>query len=123
MTEYKIEDKGQKRILIIGDKEYETIYTKRIIELIIERKGLRRAPEYFVHKEKREYLLLPLFGYLKSRAVNNLRVLEVGCSAGQFTELLNEHDCIGEIYSFDIDKVLVEVTKAKVEDLKLKKVK
>lgn len=123
MEEYQIKENAGKRILVVGDKSYDTVYSKRIIELIIERKGLKRAPEYFVHKQKRNYLLSPLFAYLDSQKLKDLRVLEVGCSAGQFTELLNEQSCIGEIYAYDVDKLLVEVTRIKTEELKLKKVR
>ena len=123
MKDYKIEDTGSKRVLVIDGNRYETIYSKKVIELVIERKGLERAPEYFVHKENREYLFAPLFKYLTSKKGKDLKVLEVGCSAGQFTELLNEQASIGEIYCYDIDKIMVEVTKTKVEELGLKKVK
>jgi ubiquinone/menaquinone biosynthesis C-methylase UbiE len=123
MSEYQIIQRQDKRILIINGKEYETMYSKRIIELIIKRKGLARTPEYFVHKEKRKNLLMPLFDYLESQGLRNLKVLEVGCSAGQFTELLNEQDSIEEIYSYDVDRLLTEVTRIKVDELGLKKVK
>lgn len=121
--DYQIIDSGDKRILIFGGNRYETVYSRKLIELIIERKGLARTPEYFVHKEKREYLLLPLFNYLNSHGYKGLRLLEVGCSGGQFTELLNKQDCFSQIYSYDIDKLLVEVTKTKVDELGLNKVK
>jgi S-adenosylmethionine-dependent methyltransferase len=120
---YSVEDKGDHRLLIIGEKSYKTKYSKRIIDLIIERKGLTRAPEYFVHKDKRNKFLTPLFNYLKEENLKGLRILEVGCSAGHFTELLNETPSIKEIYSFDIDKIFVDITKLKVAELKLEKVK
>ena len=123
MSEYQIQDNGDKRALIVGNKTYETVYSKKIIELIIKRKGLKKTPEYFRHKDKRSYYLSPLFDYLKSAGLKNLKVLEVGCSAGQATELLNEEFSIAEIYSYDVDKILVEVVKLKAEELGLKKVK
>ncbi len=67
---YSVEDKGDHRLLIIGEKSYKTKYSKRIIDLIIERKGLTRAPEYFVHKDKRNKFLTPLFNYLKEKKTN-----------------------------------------------------
>ena len=123
MNNYKIEDVGNKRILIIGDKKYETIYSKKIIELIIARKGLSRAPEYLLHKEKRSYFFLPLFNYLNSKGLKNLKLLEIGCSAGQSTEFFNEQSCIDEVYTFDIDKQFVEIVKTKAQELGLQKVK
>lgn len=123
MENYQIIDNGDKRVLKIGTKRYETIYSKRVIELIIKRKGLAKTPEYFAHKDKRSYFFTPLFNYLNSNGLKGLKVLEVGCSAGQSTELLNEQDCIEEIYSYDVDKLLVDVTKIKTEELSLKKVK
>lgn len=123
MPGYQIKDLGDRRVLVFDNHSYETIYSKKVIELIIERKGLERAPQYFSHKEKRSYLLKPLFNYLSSCGYRGLKVLEVGCSAGQFTELLNEQDFISEIYTFDIDRIFVEVTKIKVVELGLNKVK
>lgn len=123
MVKYRIEEAEKKRVLIIGEKRHETNYSKNIIELIIKRKGVEKTPEYFVHKEKRKYLLEPLFKYLAFNKLTNLKVLEVGCSAGQFTELLDEQQNISEIFSFDVDRMLTEVAKAKVQELGLKKVK
>jgi len=123
MDQYKLEDKGDKRILVIGNNRYETNYSKKIIELIIKRKGIDRISGYLTHKEKRAYFIEPLFKYLKKNGHGNLRVLEVGCSAGQFTELLNEQASISDIYSFDIDKTLAEITELKVKELGLNRVK
>ena len=113
MSKYKIIDIGDKRILAIGDNKYETIYSKRIIELIISRKGFERVSEYLLHKDKRSHFFTPLFDYLRSKNFKGLNVLEVGCSAGQFTELLNAQPSIRSIYCFDVDKTLIEVTKIK----------
>jgi len=123
MNNYQIKDDGNKRVLVIGDKEYETDYSEEIIKLIIERKGLARTPDYFDYKENREYILRPLFEYLNSKNYRNLRVLEVGCSAGHFLEFINNQPAVEEIYSFDIDKVLVEIAKINSEKMNLKKIK
>lgn len=123
MNQYNIEDIGKLRILVVGDKQYETVYSKKIIELLIKRKGLDRAPEYFSHIKKRNYFLKPLFEYLEFEKLEGLRVLEVGCSAGQFTEFINAQPSINAIYCFDVDKTLVEVTKIKIKELRLSKVK
>lgn len=121
-NEYIINDLGYERILIVGNKEYRTYYSRRIIERLIERKGLKRAIQYFTHKEKRAKYLDPLFHYL-NRETKNLKVLEVGCSSGHITEYLNEQPCIGEIYNYDIDKAFVEITHIKKDELNLNKVK
>ena len=44
---YEIKDSGNQRVLVIGTKEYPTYYSKKIIELLIERKGIARTPQYF----------------------------------------------------------------------------
>mgnify|MGYP000477528121 CR=1 FL=1 len=123
MNNYQIKDKGSRRVLVIGDKEYETDYSERIIKLIIERKGLERTPDYFTYRESREYILRPLFEYLNSKNYRNLKVLEVGCSAGHFLEFLNNQPVVEEIHSFDIDKILVEIAKINFKKLNLQKVK
>lgn len=121
-NEYIINDLGCERVLIAGNKEYRTYYSRRVIELLIKRKGLKRATQYFTHKEKRAKFLDPLFHYL-NRETKSLKVLEVGCSSGHITEYLNEQPCIGEIYNYDIDKAFVEITHIKKDELNLNKVK
>ena len=113
--EYIINDLGNERILIVGNKEYRTYYSRRIIELLIKRKGLKRATQYFTHKEKRAKFLDPLFNYLNSKT-KNLKVLEVGCSSGHITEYLNEQRCIEEIYNYDYIYNKVLLRKQSMED-------
>jgi len=122
-TNYKIENLNNKRILIIGDKKYETVYSEKNIELLIKRKGLDRTIKYLTHKTERSKYLAPLFDYLNSQNFNNLKVLEVGCSSGHITEYLNEQSCIGEIYAYDVDEAFIEISKNKKEELKLNKIK
>lgn len=87
--DYEILDQGNERILILGEKQYRTFYSKRIIEAIIERKGADRAVQYFSHKKNRSEFLAPLFRSINDK-FSNLKVLEVGCSVGHITEYLNE---------------------------------
>ena len=47
----------------------------------------------------------------------------MGCSAGHITEYLNEQPCIEEIFTFDVDRAFVEITRLKKEELNLHKVK
>lgn len=119
---YEIKDLGNERVLAIGNKEYHTYYSKKIIELLIQRKGIARAPQYFTHKSERAKFLDPLFNYLNQNK-KSLKVLEVGCSAGHITEYLNDQACVEEIYTFDIDKVFVEITRIKKTELGLQKAK
>ncbi len=122
-NKYKIKDVGNARILIIGENKYKTYYSREIIEAIIKRKGLNRVHKYLTHKAERSKFLIPLFDYLNSQGVKNLRVLEVGCSSGHITEYLNEQACIEEIYTYDVDKAFVEIVKIKKKELNLYKVK
>jgi SAM-dependent methyltransferase len=50
-------------------------------------------------------------------------VLEVGCSFGHITEYLNDQPLVATIDSFDVDPDFVEMARAKVEDLRLAKVR
>jgi len=128
---YKIHEQDQngkrETTLWIDDKIYKTHYSKKIIEKIIERKGLDRAPKYLSFKNERAHYLQPLFNQLNmlDSSINikrKLRVLEVGCSSGHITEYLNHQESINEIHTFDIDSEFVEITKLKVKELNLDKV-
>ncbi|MBN2483475.1 MAG: class I SAM-dependent methyltransferase [Candidatus Omnitrophica bacterium] len=120
---YSIIDTGEYRILKTNLQETKTYYSKKVIDTIIERKGLERALIYLSLKEKRSKFLQPLFDYLHAHGYKNMKVLEIGCSTGHITEYLNEQLCVEEIYTFDIDKKMVEITKIKKEELKLEKVR
>jgi ubiquinone/menaquinone biosynthesis C-methylase UbiE len=117
-----IEDDGGFRVLTIGDRRFKTTYSRHIIELLITRKGPERASQFLVHHAERSWLLKPLFEKLNTEH-RQLRILEVGCSAGHLTEFLNEQPSIGEIYCFDVDHAMVDVARLKREELGLAKVK
>jgi len=68
--EYAIKDLGDVRILDIEGKEYRTYYSERVIELLIQRKGLARAPLYFTQKTKQSRHLQSLFNYLNKNTNN-----------------------------------------------------
>src|SRR5262245_40847824 len=92
--------------------------------MLIERKGVDRTPLYFPFKETRgRYFLERLFAYQAARGAAGLRVLEVGCSFGHMTEYLNDQPLVSTIDSFDVDPDFVEMVRAKVEDLRLAKVR
>src|SRR5207302_1704044 len=69
------------------------------------------------------HFLAPLLRYLAGRGAGGLRVLEVGCSFGHNTEYLNDQSLVAEIHSFDVDPAFVEMTRAKVDELQLGKVR
>jgi ubiquinone/menaquinone biosynthesis C-methylase UbiE len=121
-TTWAIEDDGTSRTLSIGDRRFRTPYSRKIIELLITRKGPERASQFLVHQAERCWFLKPLFDSLNA-ACRQLRILEVGCSAGHLTEFLNEQAATGEIYAFDVDRAMVDVARLKQQELNLSKVK
>src|SRR5947199_1899947 len=84
---YRIVDLGVRRVLAVDGREYPTRYSERVIRMLIERKGVRRAPLYFDFKETRgPHFLGPLVRHLHARGAHELEVLEVGCYFGHMTE-------------------------------------
>lgn len=124
VADFVLEDEGTERVLSIAGRRYRTYYSERLIRMLIQRKGLARTPPYFSFKETRgRFFLEPLFRYLAARGARNLRVLEIGCSFGHITEYLNDQPLVDEIHSFDVDGPFVEITRLKVEELGLVKVR
>ena len=125
MTEaFRIEDRGDRRVLWVGDRpSIPTHYSERVIRMLIDRKGLDRAPLYFPFKAERAPRFLdPLFRYLRAHGAKNLRVLEVGCSFGHMTEYLAEQPEVAAISTFDTDEAFVEIANTKAKELGLAKV-
>jgi SAM-dependent methyltransferase len=121
---FRIVDNGDHRVLETGGRAYPTRYSARVVRLLVERKGARRAPLYFDFKDTRgEHFLGPLFRYLRARGARELRVLEVGCSFGHMTEYLADQPEVVSLHTFDTDRTFVEITRAKVEELGLKVVR
>jgi len=117
---FRIVDLGDRRVLETGGRQYPTRYSARVIRMLIERKGARRAPLYFDFKETRgRHFLGPLFAYLRARGAGGLRVLEVGCSFGHMTEYLAEQPEVATLATFDTDAAFVDLTRAKVDELGL----
>jgi len=113
---FRIVDLGDRRVLETGGRQYPTRYSARVIRMLIERKGARRAPLYFDFKETRGRRFLgPLFAYLRARGAGGLRVLEVGCSFGHMTEYLAEQPEVATLTTFDTDAAFVDLTRAKVD--------
>lgn len=121
---FELDDLGDRRVLTVDGRRHETRYSARVVRLLIERKGARRAPLYFPFKEQRARLFLdPLFAYLRGRGARGLTVLEVGSSFGHMTEYLAEQPEVAEIHCFDTDPAFVEIVRAKVEEQGLGAVK
>ena len=117
---FRIVDLGDRRLLQIDGREWSTHYSERVLRLLIERKGLRRAPLYLPFKATRApHFLDPLFRYLRRRRAAGLRVLEVGCSFGHMTEYVAEQPEVASLTTFDTDPAFVDITRAKVEDHRL----
>jgi SAM-dependent methyltransferase len=122
---FRIEDHGDRRVLWVGESpSTPTHYSERVIRMLIERKGLYRAPPYFSFKAERAPRFLgPLFRYLRARGASGLRVLEVGCSFGHMTEYLAEQPEIAALSTFDTDAAFVEIARTKARELRLKVVR
>ena len=117
---YRLVDAGDRRILSVDGREYETTYSARVVRMLIERKGARRAPPYFAYKHTRgDHFLGPLFAWLRARGRAGLRVLEVGCSFGHITEWLCEQSEVAVVRAFDTDPAFVDIVRAKRDELGL----
>ncbi|HEV8473617.1 MAG TPA: class I SAM-dependent methyltransferase [Methylomirabilota bacterium] len=120
---FELLDLGDRRVLRVDGREYSTDYSARVVRMLIERKGARRAPPYFAYKRTRgDHFLGPLFRWLRARGQDGLRVLEVGCSFGHITEWLAERPDVARIHTFDTDADFVAITRTKVEELGLTRV-
>ena len=121
---FHLADLGDRRVLTVDGRAHETRYSARVVRLLVERKGARRAPLYFPFKEERaRFFLDPLLRYLRGRGARDLSVLEVGASFGHMTEYLAEQPEIAEIHCFDTDPAFVDIVRAKVEEQDLRRVK
>jgi len=121
---YRLVDVGDQRLLTVDGREYSTRYSERVVRMLIERKGARRAPPYLRFKETRgEHFLGPRFRHLHARGVTGLSVLEVGCSFGHVTEYLGEQPAVARIHCFDADPAFVAIVQTKVAEMGLDKVR
>jgi SAM-dependent methyltransferase len=121
---YRLTDRGDTRVLAVGGREYATRYSERVIRMLIERKGLARTPPYLSYKETRgAHFLGPFFRYLRTQGLGKLKVLEVGCSFGHMTEYLCDQPEVDTIHAFDTDPAFVEIARAKVDEMRLAKVR
>jgi len=121
---YRLEDLGDRRVLSVNGRDYSTTYSARVVQMLVERKGAARAPQYFAYKQTRgHHFLDPLFAYLRGRGARELHVLEVGCSFGHITEYLAERPEVREIATFDTDPAFVAMVRLKVEEMGLERVR
>jgi len=126
MTEppYTLVDLGDRRELTVDGRTHSTRYSERVMRMLIERKGVRRAVLYLPFKQTRgRHFLGPLFGHLRGQGARELSVLEVGCSFGHVTEYLVEQPEVAAITTFDTDPAFVAITRTKVEEMGLKTVR
>ena len=121
---FTLADRGDRRILTVDGQSHETAYSARVLRMLIERKGARRAALYLPFKETRgRHFLDPLFRHLSAAGARDLVVLEVGCSFGHMTEYLNERPEVAAITTFDTDPAFVAMARVKAEELGLEKVR
>lgn len=121
---YRLLDLGDRRVLTVDGREHETIYSQRVLDLLIRRKGPRRAALYLPFKESRgRHFLAPLFRHLRATGRRDLSVLDVGCSFGHISEYLAEQPEVRAIHAFDTDHDFVTIVRAKVEELGLASVR
>ena len=121
---HRLVDHGDRRVLTVDGRDYETHYSLRVVRMLVERKGARRAPPYFGYKDTRgRHFLAPLFRHLRRGHARSLSVLEVGCSFGHMTEYLAEQPEVAEIHCLDTDPAFVDIVRTKVEEQGLTRVK
>ena len=121
---FTLEDRGGERVLTVDGRAHRTYYSEAVLRRLIERKGARRAAPYLTFKDTRGRHFLPrLFAYLAGEGTRDLAVLEVGCSFGHMTEYLAEQPLVKTIDTFDVDGDFVAITRAKVAELGLGKVR
>ena len=119
-TTYRLEDRGDHRLLTVDGAAHPTRYSERVVRMLIDRKGPQRTPLYFPFKETRGRRFLdPLFRYLRTEPKRPLAVLEVGCSFGHMTEYLSEQPEVATIHAFDTDPAFVEIARLKARELGL----
>lgn len=123
-ADYRLVDWGDRRVLTVDGHDHVTAYSERVVRMLIERKGPRRAALYFPFKQTRgRHFLSPLVRHLRGLGAGGLSALEVGCSFGHITECLAETREVAELYTFDTDPAFVAITRAKVEEMGLKSVR
>jgi len=121
---YRLEDLGDRRVLTVDGRDYPTSYSARLVQMLVERKGALRAPQYFAYKETRgHHFLDPLFAYVSRRGAGYRGVLEGGCSFGHITEYLAERPEVREITTFDTDPAFAAMVRVKVEEMRLGRVR
>lgn len=124
VSAYTLVDRGDRRVLTVDGRAHETAYSERVLRMLIERKGARRAALYLPFKDTRgRHFLSPLFRHLRAAGARDLTVLEVGCSFGHMTEYLNEQPEVAHITTFDTDPAFAAMARVKLEELGLQKVR
>ena len=95
---YTLVDRGDRRVLTVDGRAHETAYSARVLRMLIERKGARRAALYLpVQGDARPPFPEPAVPASRGRGRPRLAVLEVGCSFGHMTEYLDEQPEVADI--------------------------
>ena len=96
----------------INGRRYESDYSKKIIELIVRRKGVARLPLYLNYRKTRGAKVTGLLDRI-AQEKSEIKVLEPGCSAGHISEVLLSHPSVKALVSFDVDREMIEVCREK----------
>ena len=119
---FHLADLGDRRVLTVDGRAHETRYSARVVRLLVERKGARRAPLYFPFKEERARLFLePLFA-----TCGNVARAILGPRGRR---LLRPHDRVSgraardRGYPPSTRTPFVDIVRAKVEEQDLRTVK
>ncbi|MCZ7584740.1 MAG: methyltransferase domain-containing protein [Deltaproteobacteria bacterium] len=99
---------------MVDGRRYETDYSQRIVELIVERKGVRRMPRYLGYRRERGGKLAPLFRPFEQSG-QTISVLEPGCSSGHLSETILGFSCVERLVSSDVDAGMLAVAREKKE--------
>jgi SAM-dependent methyltransferase len=99
-------------IVTVGGRTFLTDYSRRIVELIVDRKGVLRMPRYLSYREERSGKLESLFRGLEKEG-RSVAVLEPGCSSGHLSEAILRYPCVRRLVSFDPDEGMIAVCREK----------
>src|SRR5262245_12869141 len=122
-VDYRLDDLGDRRVLTVDGRSFATEYSARLLRMLIDRKGPRRAVPYLTYRETRgRHFLGPLFRYFDRCGARCRQVLEVACSFGHVTEYLAAQPSVDSVRAFDTDAAFVAMTRLKISELQLDRV-
>jgi len=122
-VDYRLDDLGDRRVLTVDGRSFATEYSARLLRMLIDRKGPRRAVPYLTYRETRgRHFLGPLFRYFDRCGARCRQALEVACSCGHVTEYLAAQPSVDSVRAFDTDAAFVAMTRLKISELQLDRV-